>query len=335
MTERQGDPRRLRSDRKPAEQALQSFIALLLLSTASGCATYDMDRSRPMAVKSRPYSPRATFYQVQPGDTLSSIARNFGVAAEAIAEANNLYDPDMLRPGQRIVVPKPGSRTRYAGQPTAPRPVPRTPVQRNKPTIAEARNFDGAADEVDPRLEGARYYVFDGPRTKPGDTRDVVADEPDVGTTDLDEAYDPEKRSGRDTGVSKTAGNFIWPVRGKLISIFGGDSETGQRNDGINIAAEAGSPVKAAEAGTVLYAGNELSSYGYLLLIRHPSGFVTAYAHNKELLVKRNQKVKRGQQIAYVGSSGDVDRPQLHFEIRKGDKPVDPRVYLSTATASR
>ncbi|MEQ1753620.1 MAG: M23 family metallopeptidase [Micropepsaceae bacterium] len=314
---------------------MQSLIALLLLSTASGCATYDMDRSRPVTMKSRPYAPRPTYYQVQPGDTLSSIARNFGVPAESIAGANNLYDRDMLRPGQRIVVPKASGRTRYAIQTPVVRRAERPPVQRSPAQIQESRNFDGAAEEIDPRLEGARYYVFEGPRAKPGDMREAVAFEPEREALDLDAPFDPVASPRRGASISKVAGNFIWPVRGKVISAFGGNDETGQRNDGINIAAEAGSPVKAAEAGTVLYAGNELTSYGYLLLIRHPSGYVTAYAHNKELLVKRNQKVKRGQQIAYVGSSGDVDRPQLHFEIRKGDKPVDPGAYLTTATASR
>jgi murein DD-endopeptidase MepM/ murein hydrolase activator NlpD len=93
--------------------------------------------------------------------------------------------------------------------------------------------------------------------------------------------------------------------------------------------------VKAADSGIVVYAGNELAGYGNLLLVRHPSGYVTAYAHNKKILVERGDTVKQGETVALVGSTGDVDRPQLHFEIRKGDRAVDPNRYLSRTTASR
>ena len=123
-------------------------------------------------------------------------------------------------------------------------------------------------------------------------------------------------------------------MRGKVISGFGRRG-TGVHNDGINILAEPGSPVKAAEGGIVVYAGNELAGYGNLLLVRHPSGFVTAYAHNKKMLVERGDAVKQGETVALVGSTGDVDRPQLHFEIRKGDRAVDPKNYCRARTASR
>jgi murein DD-endopeptidase MepM/ murein hydrolase activator NlpD len=126
----------------------------------------------------------------------------------------------------------------------------------------------------------------------------------------------------------------MWPVRGPVIARFG-SSGSGQRNDGINIAADENTPVRAAEEGEVIYAGNELRSYGNLLLIRHSRGYVTAYAHNGELLVAKSDKVQRGQKIAKVGATGGVAKPQLHFEIRRGGKPVDPAPYLVTETASR
>ena len=100
-------------------------------------------------------------------------------------------------------------------------------------------------------------------------------------------------------------------------------------NDGINIAVPEGTQVKAAESGTVVYAGSELKGYGNLVLIRHPNGFVSAYANNGSLEVKRGQSVRRGQTIALSGQSGDVSSPQLHFELRKGAKPVDPSKYLA------
>jgi murein DD-endopeptidase MepM/ murein hydrolase activator NlpD len=116
---------------------------------------------------------------------------------------------------------------------------------------------------------------------------------------------------------------FRWPARGRIIQGFSNG------NDGINIAVPEGTSVKAAESGVVAYAGSELKGYGNLILIRHPNGYVTAYANNKELDVKRGDTVKRGQIIAKSGQSGNVSTPQLHFELRKGSTPVDPTSYLA------
>lgn len=124
-----------------------------------------------------------------------------------------------------------------------------------------------------------------------------------------------------------SASGFVWPVQGKIISKFGTTSD-GLRNDGINIAAPAGAPVIAAADGTVAYAGNQLRGFGNLVLIRHANGLITAYAHNQSLLVQKGDKVKRGATIARVGATGNVSKPQLHFEIRKGEEPVDPMKYL-------
>lgn len=118
-------------------------------------------------------------------------------------------------------------------------------------------------------------------------------------------------------------GKFLWPVNGKIVSAFGA-KDGGQHNDGINIAAPLGTPVHAADAGVVVYAGNELRGFGNLLLVRHADGWVSAYAHCDALLVKRGENVKRGQVIARVGQSGNVTAPQLHFELRKGAEAVDP-----------
>ena len=117
---------------------------------------------------------------------------------------------------------------------------------------------------------------------------------------------------------------FRWPARGRIIQGFSSGG-----NDGINIAVPEGTQVKAAEGGVVAYAGSELKGYGNLVLIRHPNGFVSAYAHNGELEVKRGDQVKRGQTIAKSGQSGNVGSPQLHFELRKGSTPVDPTSYLA------
>jgi murein DD-endopeptidase MepM/ murein hydrolase activator NlpD len=128
-------------------------------------------------------------------------------------------------------------------------------------------------------------------------------------------------------GAVGAATKFRWPVKGKVIANFGARTD-GTHNDGVNVAVPQGTEVHAAEQGTVAYAGSELKGYGNLVLLRHESGWVTAYAHNEELLVKRGDKVKRGQAIAKAGKTGTVDQPQVHFELRQGQKPVDPAPHM-------
>ncbi|MGZ8390954.1 MAG: murein hydrolase activator EnvC family protein, partial [Rhodoplanes sp.] len=131
--------------------------------------------------------------------------------------------------------------------------------------------------------------------------------------------------SASDRGGASPA--FRWPVRGRVIAGFGAKTN-GQQNDGINLAVPEGTAVRAAEDGVVAYAGSELKGYGNLILVRHANGFVTAYAHASEIMVKRNDPVRRGQVIAKSGQTGTVASPQLHFEIRKGSAPVDPMQHL-------
>jgi murein DD-endopeptidase MepM/ murein hydrolase activator NlpD len=127
--------------------------------------------------------------------------------------------------------------------------------------------------------------------------------------------------------------SFVWPMSGRVISDFG-VSGSGQRNDGINIAAPLGTPIRAAAAGTVSYAGNELKGYGNLILIKHDNGYVTAYAHAESIVVNLGDTVAKGQIIAYAGTTGDVSTPQLHFEIRHGVQPLNPRSMLLASNAS-
>jgi murein DD-endopeptidase MepM/ murein hydrolase activator NlpD len=116
-------------------------------------------------------------------------------------------------------------------------------------------------------------------------------------------------------------------VKGRVISEFGTKPDGGH-NDGIDVAVPQGTSVKAAENGVVAYAGNELKGYGNLVLIRHDNGWVSAYAHADQVLVKRDDVVRRGQVIAKAGKTGTVDQPQLHFELRQGAKPVDPLPHM-------
>jgi murein DD-endopeptidase MepM/ murein hydrolase activator NlpD len=282
----------------------------VLLGSVSGCAAIDTSRSRPVHASMRPHTSETTTYRIQPGDTLTSIARDFGVSPEAIMGANRLDDPHYLRVGQRIKVPRFNGRpVRRSVRPqyaSAPSPVP-------APANASRDAVNARAAKPASRLPAPKPVPLLGALGAPELAGDIPGD------------------AARTTRPLQA---FMWPVRGPVIARFGVKA-SGQRNDGINIAAEANSPVKAADAGEVIYAGNELRSYGNLLLIRHASGYITAYAHNQTLLVARSDKVSRGQKIATVGSTGGVSKPQLHFEVRRGGKPVDPAPYLVTETASR
>jgi murein DD-endopeptidase MepM/ murein hydrolase activator NlpD len=142
-----------------------------------------------------------------------------------------------------------------------------------------------------------------------------------------DVRHSPAERQGA-TAQNGTGLQFLWPLAGTVISSFGPDKH-GSRNDGINIAAELGVPFRAAAPGTVCYAG-ALRGYGNLILITHPNGYVTAYAHADNIAVARGDEVARGQVIGTAGNTGGVDRPQLHFEIRRGTTAIDPRLLLAS-----
>ena len=140
-------------------------------------------------------------------------------------------------------------------------------------------------------------------------------------------ATKPEEKLAMATpGAAET--KFRWPARGRVIAHFNHTGE-GVKNDGVNIALPEGTDIGAAEAGVVAYAGSELKGYGNLVLVRHDNGWVSAYAHASEILVKRGDRITRGQVIAKAGRSGDVTQPQLHFELRQGAKPVDPLPHMA------
>ena len=161
--------------------------------------------------------------------------------------------------------------------------------------------------------------------------------ESEADSRDRSAAYVPMSKHHDDVAVSAlpapaSAIAFAWPVQGRILSAFGARSN-GEQNDGVNIASDYGIPIHAAAAGTVTYAGNELKGYGNLVLIRHDDGYVTAYAHAQNLVVTRGEAVKQGQVIGYVGDTGGVPEPQLHFEIRRGKVPVDPLILLGSQSA--
>ena len=238
------------------------------------------------------------------GETLASIARHYSKTRTEIAKANHLPVDAKLRLGQHITIPgvaaaKPPVKT-AAVQPAEP---PAKPVVAAKPATVPT--------------QAAKPPV--APATKVATTEAAPA------VHVVTPANETPEAATETTGNSPT---FRWPVRGRVIGAFGAKIN-GQQNDGINLSVPEGTSVKAAEDGVVAYSGNELKGYGNLVLVRHASGFVTAYAHASEVMVKRGDHVKRGQIIAKAGQTGGVTSPQLHFEIRKGSTPVDPTQYLN------
>jgi murein DD-endopeptidase MepM/ murein hydrolase activator NlpD len=248
---------------------------------------------------------------VQPGDNLLAISRIYGVDQSSLARANNLKPPYGLKPGQRLTLPGRIEANLAAA-----------PSMIEAPTSANAATGSMSVEEL-PAIGSAPAASASVPNavgtTPPKET--ALPPQPEQQQTRPEIAAIPEP-------APRAGGRFLWPVEGKIVSRFGA-KKGGLHNDGVNIEAPAGTAVVAAENGVVAYAGNELRGFGNLLLIRHADGWVTAYAHNQTLLVKQGDKVKRGQPIATVGTSGSVSSPQLHFEIRKGTAPVDPLVHLA------
>jgi murein DD-endopeptidase MepM/ murein hydrolase activator NlpD len=258
-----------------------------------------------------PAAPRTAGgeHVVGPGDTLMRLSRLYGKSLSEIARANNIPPDTHLRIGDRIVIP--GTRT-------AARPAPAAPsVLAPAPARIAAASPPPAPSPPPQRAPATAAQPF--PKVASADTTSSV------------HMVAPEKAKAEPAANGASPPGFRWPVRGRVIAGFG-PKPTGQQNDGIDLSVPEGTPVKASEDGVVAYAGNELKGYGNLVLVRHANGYVTAYAHASELLVKRGDNVKRGQVIAKSGQTGSVSSPQLHFEVRKGASPVDPMQFLTGAT---
>jgi len=272
------------------------------------------------------------------GDTVYGISRRHQVSQRALIEINRLEPPYRLVPGQRLVLPRERAHS----------------VARGDTLYSISRRYG-----ID-MYELAQANQMESPFTIqvgqnlriPAVPQAAGATPAAVGGTGLqvEELAPPSTREGPALTMrtpptapvpapvtppppqTVDGDGFLWPTRGEVILEFGPQAK-GLHNDGINIAAPRGTPVHASAGGVVAYAGNELRGFGNLLLIKHADGWVTAYAHNDELLVKRGDTVRRGQAIARVGSTGNVTRPQLHFELRRGRQAVDPRTRLADQVA--
>ena len=342
----------------PAPTYSSSAVSSNALPPAPGAVVNNGAYVRPAqtAALPAPVAPSSgTVVTVKPGDTVQALARRYGVAESSLLAANGLVAGAQLTPGMNVVIPAYTQSAPMAaaapmnaapmnaattGAATAPGPqvlgqLP--PTKPAPPKTSVANEVAAAAAPVKTPAPPTTHVAMATPTASDaggllppaGNTPAKPAPQQVAAVAPSQPQSSVASPTLASTGVESAAdGSFRWPVRGRVISAFG-QKPGGERNDGINIEVPEGTPIKAAEGGQVIYAGNELKGFGNLVLVKHPNGFVSAYAHASELLVQRGDNILRGQTIAKVGSTGNVSRPQLHFEIRNGNRPVDPLPYLS------
>jgi murein DD-endopeptidase MepM/ murein hydrolase activator NlpD len=283
-------------------------LSLLLPLFLTACAA----QSTP--VRFAPAPDSYYWIMARANDSVPTLARRYQVKEDDVLALNRIADPKRIAAGESLRVPAYG-RLRAddrepppAPPPTTSRPVPAPAVAREQASLESAVAVPRPARiQAEPLQQPGKEMVA---TNMPGMDMDWLSSF----TSDMP---DPKLGTVR----------FLWPVKGKVIANFGVNG-SGARNDGIDISAVRGAPIRAAADGTVSYVGDELKAYGNLVLIRHANGFVTAYAHADSVAVARGEAVKRGQVIAYAGTTGDVNEPQLHFELRAGSKAIDPQPYL-------
>ncbi len=288
------------------------FSVLILIFGLCGCASMSW------------WGGSGSSVTVHKGDTLYSISRKYNVPIKDLINLNRLSSPYTLYVGQKIALPTKQYHV----------------VQRGESlySIARIYNVDVTSLSKVNNLS-TPYALYVGQKlllpasvssTQVTGSKTAAASKSSVSAAT---AVAPTAKQQTQVYVPTTppaknrTAKFLWPVQGTVISGFGNLGK-GRKNDGINIKAPLGTAVKAADSGTVAYAGSELKGFGNLILIKHTDGWITAYAHNDKMFVKKGQKVSRGEKIATVGSTGSVTAPQLHFEVRNGKKAVNPRLYM-------
>lgn len=280
----------------------------------------------------------ASAYTVKPGDTLRSIGNRTGAGSEAIARANGLAAPYAVHAGQTLRIP--GGRYHLVKQGESGVAIARAYgvrwselvtlndlqepyILRNGERLALPSSGEVASRSVEQRAQAFQLDIDD---LVTGSEPAIAANAAPARPTGSVRHPVPTQQAVAEP-AGRFAGRFDWPLEGRIIGRFGPAGD-GRRNDGINIDASRGEPIRAAADGVIAYAGSAIAVYGGLILIKHGDGWITAYGHAEQILVTRGQAVKRGDVIARAGATGSVNKPQLHFEIRDKRTPVDPLRYL-------
>ncbi|TVO53143.1 peptidoglycan DD-metalloendopeptidase family protein [Denitromonas halophila] len=297
-----------------------SVVVLSLTGCAANLSAPVSDRNMPVETTGElpaaeagtsALPPQPTTYVVQPGDTLNRIAQKFGYTFKELAEWNQMADPNQISVGQTVRVAPPDGVTVTPisiGQPSIGS-MPASSSSAPAPATTTGGVKNGPLAIVEPYSDAAWARIRQAPSATPASKPEAAPSVPAPGVS-----TPPPAAAG--------SSEWLWPASGKVVSTFS-NGET----KGIDIAGKLGDPVRASSSGRVVYAGAGLRGYGKLVIIKHDADYLSAYAHNKNLLVKEGQSVTQGQTIAELGQT-DADRPKLHFEIRRRGKPVDPLTYL-------
>lgn len=315
---------------------MKRLVATLLVLVLASCTAFHPPAAY---LPSRNGIQAGETITVQGNENIYTIAHEHNVSMRELIVLNDLKPPFEVRPGQSLILPAGGGS--FSGDMQAPSPAPLTPVDRNvinpiEPGAVTTQPLEPLAPlSVTPKAPASAVT----PTSSPAPLQPATVSKAAAPSSTLSEPVQalnrplpPQKQTvttmsapatppASATAASSVA--MVWPVQGPILSGFG-PKGPGLNNDGVNIGAPKGAPVVSAAPGTVVYAGNEMKGFGNLVLIRHQGDWVTAYAHLDRVLVKKDSIVGQGDMIGTVGKTGDVTSPQLHFETRKGGKPVDP-----------
>lgn len=265
---------------------------------------------------------RPEVYVVQKGDTLYSIAFNYGFDYRELAQLNGIQDPNVIQIGQQIRLFPVG--TAQAIPPVESKPA--EPLIKEQPKLVKYAYSEAAMAQIEKVQEPAKPIAAAPTKVVPGGTPPPGGDS-SAAIAKVDSKLKPEAKPVATAGIAADGDDdaleWSMPTQGKLVGEF---SESANRK-GIDIAGKLGQQIIASAPGKVVYSGSGLRGYGKLVIIKHNKTYISAYAHNDQVLVKEGQSVTRGQKIAEMGNT-DADQVKLHFEVRRFGKPVDPAKYL-------
>tara|TARA_A100001015_G_scaffold321102_1_gene450135 strand:- start:3326 stop:4168 length:843 start_codon:yes stop_codon:yes gene_type:complete len=280
---------------------MKKFQALIIIFCLTSCEEIIYGKYR--IIKKIPQK-RQTQYIVKKGENLFIISERFNISLNNLIKINNINSPYKIFPNQKLRIPQ---------------------------NLVHRIKKGDTLYSISRKYKVNRSKLYELNKIKP-DQKIFVGDSLIIPIEEGSESIgfeNIEKKKPRKKEIfSNSRPSFIWPTKGEIILEFG-KIKSGFHNDGINIKSEENSPVMASEGGEIIYTGNEIPGYGNLILIKHQNNWVTAYSHLKHIIYKKGYVVSKGEKIGLIGKTGNVNQPQLHFEIRKGKKALNPSNFLS------
>ena len=280
------------------------LINLIILLLLSSCEELIYGKYQIIEKNLKRTQPE-TKYVVKKGENLFIISEKFNISLKSLIKVNNVRSPYKIFPGQKLLIPRKMIHV----------------IKKGDTLYSISREYGvdrSSLFKINGIKPNQKIYVGDS----------IVIPIKEKKKYQQRKKKELQTRTNPSKKIIDTKLSFIWPIRGEVILGFG-KIKSGFHNDGINIKSDENSPVIASETGEIIYTGNEIPGYGNLILIKHKNNWVTAYSHLKQIIYKKGQVVRKGQKIGKIGKTGNVDEPQLHFEIRKGKKAINPTKFLS------